>query len=84
VLARCLSSYPDPVAAFRVYERLRSARTARVTNLSRYFGVMGQWKNPGAAWLRNKLMRLGSGKAARNGYLNFVSYDPQTISLNAG
>ena len=84
VLARCLSSYPDPGAAFRVYERLRYARTAKVTNLSRYFGVMGQWKNPGAAWLRNKLMRLGSGKAATNGSLIFVSYDPHTISLNAG
>jgi len=84
VLARCLSSYPDPGAAFRVYERLRSARTAKVTNFSRYFGVMGQWKNPGAAWLRNKLMQWGSGKAATNGFLNFVSYDPHTISLNAG
>ncbi len=84
VLARCLSGYPDPVAAFRVYERLRSARTAKVTNLSRYFGVMGQWKNPGAAWLRNKLMHLGSGKTATNGYLKFVSYDPHTIPLNAG
>ena len=81
VLARCLTSYLDPVAAFRVYERLRYARTANVTNISRYYGVMGQWKNPAAAWLRNKLIRLGSGSAATRGYLKFVGYDPYAIPL---
>jgi len=84
VLARCLSRYPDPVAAFPLYERLRYARTAKVTNISRYYGVMGQWENRGAAWLRNRIIQLGSGKNAMKGYANFVSYDPNTISLNAG
>ena len=81
VLARSMSSNSDSVAAFRVYERLRYARTANITKISRYYGVMGQWKNPGAAWLRNKLIRLGSGSAATRGYLKFVGYDPYAIPL---
>jgi len=82
VLARCLSNCSDPATAFRVYERLRHARTAKVTNISLYYGVMGQWKNRGAVWFRNTLLRLGSGKVATKGYVKFVSYDPYEISLN--
>lgn len=81
VLARCLSNYSNAATAFRVYERLRSARTARITTLSRYYGVIGQWENPGAAWFRNTLFRLSSGKAATKGYIKFVSYDPYELSL---
>ena len=81
MLARCLSNYSDPALAFRVYERLRYARTAKVTRISRHYGVMGQWKNPGAVWFRNTLLRLGSGKAATKGYVKFVSYDPYEVSL---
>jgi 2-polyprenyl-6-methoxyphenol hydroxylase-like FAD-dependent oxidoreductase len=82
VLARCLSEYSDPARAFRVYERLRYARTARITNLSRYYGTMGQWKNPGAAWFRNTLLRFGSGKTSTKGYVEFASYDPYRVCLN--
>ena len=82
VLARCLSHYSDPAIAFRVYERLRYARTARITNISRYYGVIGQWKNPGAAWFRNTLFRLWPKKAATKGYVKFVGYDPYEVSLN--
>ena len=81
VLARCLSNYSNAAMAFRVYERLRYARTARITTLSRYYGVIGQWENPGAVWFRNTLFRLGSGKAATKGYIKFVSYDPYELSL---
>ena len=81
ILARCLSNYSDPALAFRVYERLRYARTAKVTRISRHYGVMGQWKNPGAVWFRNTLLRLGSGNAATKGYVKFVSYDPYEVSL---
>ncbi len=83
VLDRCLSHDSDSATAFRAYERLRYARTARITNVSRYYGVIGQWKNPGAVWFRNMLLRLGSGKASTNGYVKFVSYDPWKVSLEA-
>ena len=82
VFARALSNHSEPVKAFHVYERLRYARTARITNISRYYGVMGQWKNPAAAWARNALLRLVSGKSAAKGYLKFVGYDPYKIPVD--
>lgn len=86
VLARCLSNHSDPATAFGIYQRLRYARTAKVINISRFYGVIGQWKSPGAAWLRNTGFRLsyllGAGKVAAKGYARFVSYDPYKISLN--
>lgn len=84
VLARCMAAHSDARTAFRVYERLRYARTARVTNISRCYGVVGQWSNPVAAWLRSAVFRLGSGKLATKNYAKFVSYNPYEISLNVG
>lgn len=82
VLARCLSDCLQPAEAFRTYERLRYARTAKVTNISRYYGMIGQWKNPAVVWLRNMLLGLASGTAATKGYLKFVSYDPYEVPLS--
>ena len=84
VLARGLSSYSDATVALRVYEQLRYARTTQVTRISRYYGALGHWKNPGTLWLRNIVIRAGSGKAATKGYRNFVGYDPYNISLSEG
>lgn len=81
LLARCLSKHLDPVIAWRVYEQLRYARTSQVTRVSRYYGVIGQWKSPGAVWLRNIILRAGSGNATTKSYLNFVSYDPYNLAL---
>jgi len=81
VLARCLTNHSDFAMALRVYERLRFARTAQVTRVSRYYGVLGQWKSPGAIWLRNIILRAGSGSAATKSYLHFVSYDPYKVPL---
>lgn len=82
MLVRCLSNYSDPAVAFRVYERLRYGRTAKVTRISRHYGAIGQWKTSGVVWFRNTLLRLGSGKAATKRYIKFVSYDPYKVSLN--
>jgi 2-polyprenyl-6-methoxyphenol hydroxylase-like FAD-dependent oxidoreductase len=81
VLARCLANYPDPPVALRIYEQLRYPRTAKVTRISRYYGAIGQWNNPAAAWLRNTIFRFGSGQAATKSYLNFINYDPYTLPL---
>ena len=75
VLAGCLVKHPDPSTAFRVYECLRHKRTARVTNISRFYGAMGQWKHPLAAWFRTALFRFGSGKAATKNYLKFINWE---------
>src|SRR5262249_44785392 len=84
VLARCASNYADLSKAFRAYERLRFARTARVTTLSRYYGVIGQWKTPALVWLRNMSLRITPARAASNSYNSFVDYDPWSVSLNDG
>jgi 2-polyprenyl-6-methoxyphenol hydroxylase-like FAD-dependent oxidoreductase len=82
MLARCASHYPDLSMAFRSYERFRLARTARVTTLSRYYGVIGQWTNPGLVWLRNVVLRIAPSGAAAKSYNRFVSYDLWSVSLN--
>jgi 2-polyprenyl-6-methoxyphenol hydroxylase-like FAD-dependent oxidoreductase len=79
VLARCLSASPDAETALKRYERLRYSRTAAMVKVSRYFGAMGQWQNPGAAWLRNIVLRFGSGKASTRGYVKFLSYDVSKV-----
>jgi 2-polyprenyl-6-methoxyphenol hydroxylase-like FAD-dependent oxidoreductase len=81
VLTRCLSNYSTPAEALRVYQELRYARTAQITRLSRYYGMLGRWKNPGAVWLRNIIMRTGSATAARKSYLDFLAYDAYKIPL---
>lgn len=82
VLARCLSNYTDCATALRVYERIRYERTTKVTRISHYYGVIGQWSNPGAVWFRDMLFRLASGKTATKGYVRFTNYDPYRVSLD--
>jgi 2-polyprenyl-6-methoxyphenol hydroxylase-like FAD-dependent oxidoreductase len=84
MLARCASNHTDLSMAFRSYERLRFARTARVTTLSRYYGVIGQWRNPALVWLRNAALRMTPARAAAKNYDRFVSYDPWSVPLNEG
>jgi len=50
--------------SFPYLRTIRFTRTAKITKISRYYGAMGQLENPIAAWLRNTLLRLTSGKFA--------------------
>jgi len=71
-LARCLSNYSDPAMAFRVTNGSANARTTSVTRISRQLRYdRPNGKNPRSFWFRNTLLRLGSGKAATRGYVNF-------------
>lgn len=81
VLARCLSSDAQTAQALKRYERLRYARTAAITKVSRYYGIMGQWKNPVARSLRNLILGFSSRFSGGKGYLKFVSYDPYTAGI---
>jgi len=84
VLARCLSASPDAETALKKYERLRYTRTAGMVKVSRYFGAMGQWQNPGATWLRNLFLRFGSGKASTKRFFKFLSYDVSKVAGKPG
>jgi 2-polyprenyl-6-methoxyphenol hydroxylase-like FAD-dependent oxidoreductase len=53
VLAQALGETEDVEFALREYEARRVERTAWLQRTSWLFGVMGQWTNPLAVWLRN-------------------------------
>jgi 2-polyprenyl-6-methoxyphenol hydroxylase-like FAD-dependent oxidoreductase len=84
VLARCASNYRDLSMAFRTYEQIRFRRTARVTALSRYYGVIGQSRNWALVWLRNMAFRITPSSVASKSYDRFVNYDPWSLSLRYG
>ena len=77
VLAHCLERSKDVDNALVDYQKLRFSRTARVTNISRVYGVIGQWENGAACRIRNKIFQaMGNSKNAAKQYLKFVNCNP--------
>jgi len=58
VLGACLGDGGDPVLALRRYEAVRRPRTVAIQRRSRQIGVVGQWANPLACVLRDRMLRL--------------------------
>ncbi|MGN6675069.1 MAG: FAD-dependent monooxygenase [Thermomicrobiales bacterium] len=58
VLADCLASQSDVVAALRYYETRRSSRTASIVRRAWYIGTTGRWQNPVGVIARNQMMKL--------------------------
>jgi 2-polyprenyl-6-methoxyphenol hydroxylase-like FAD-dependent oxidoreductase len=56
VLGRCLGRGRSVARALQEYERLRVDRTNAMTRQARQIGAVGQWRNPIACWLRDRLM----------------------------
>lgn len=54
-LAAILTQVRDVEAAVRHYEQVRYPRTTAITKDSWRLGIIGQWENPFACWLRNRL-----------------------------
>jgi len=57
-LAKCLSTFPGSITAFRAYEKRRGPRTASVARQSRRIGAIGQWENPWVVRGRNLVTRV--------------------------
>lgn len=57
VLARCLASEADVPAALARFQAQRLPRANDFVLRSRRFGVLGQWQNPLACWVRDQLFR---------------------------
>ncbi|QEU90695.1 FAD-dependent monooxygenase [Streptomyces kanamyceticus] len=57
VLAQCLASRKDPVAALRAYEKLRRERTREMVEVSRKFGGFEQLENPVLRAVRDVYLR---------------------------
>ncbi|QRN94149.1 FAD-dependent monooxygenase [Archangium violaceum] len=58
VLAAVLEETEDIAGGLRRYEARRQSRTSWLQRGSWMFGVVGQWKNPLAVWLREQSIRL--------------------------
>jgi 2-polyprenyl-6-methoxyphenol hydroxylase-like FAD-dependent oxidoreductase len=77
ILARCLrepdsGDVPD---ALRRYERLRSARVARIMRRARLFGQVAQLENPLLYRLRNLMLAAIPPKAHLRGLEEIMGYD---------
>lgn len=80
VLARALTASSNVADAWHMYERARMTRTAFVTTASRRVGALGQWSNPAAIALRNRVIALFGGLQVRQ-IVSLVSYDAGTVRV---
>jgi 2-polyprenyl-6-methoxyphenol hydroxylase-like FAD-dependent oxidoreductase len=78
VLGRCLADADAVADSLCEYERLRVDRTNTMTRRARQMGTLGQWRNPTACWLRDRLIQH-TPKRARIWQLRWMfSFDPGT------
>jgi 2-polyprenyl-6-methoxyphenol hydroxylase-like FAD-dependent oxidoreductase len=82
VLAHALAAIPSVDSAFRVYEASRIGRTANIVIESRKFGKIGQWQNPVACYIRNKMMRFSPESGLRKQFHDLWEYDAWNAPLN--
>jgi 2-polyprenyl-6-methoxyphenol hydroxylase-like FAD-dependent oxidoreductase len=76
VLARCLASEADVPAALARYEALRIPRANGFVVQSFRLGEMGQWENPAACWLRDRLLQLMPARSMRANLLRAARFMP--------
>ncbi|MFW6058503.1 MAG: FAD-dependent monooxygenase, partial [Persicimonas sp.] len=75
VLAELLATADTLDAALTRYEQLRIPRTTKLVREARRFGEIGQWRNPVAVWLREKMIAWTPQRIMRNQLLDKVAYD---------
>jgi len=81
VLARCFEKYGLSEDALRTYERLRRARTATLTQISRYYGRVGQWENALARVIRRIGLSLVPESLAHRSMQIVFDYDATKIRI---
>ena len=77
-LGLALGGAGDPVDALRRYERVRSARTARLVLLGRRIVRVTTTRNRALIWLRNTAVRLAPAKAMIGAFLMSGQADPHS------
>jgi 2-polyprenyl-6-methoxyphenol hydroxylase-like FAD-dependent oxidoreductase len=75
VLSQALAGISDASTAFRVYEATRYQRTAFIVRESLKFGSIGQWANPIACFLRDRLLPLAPDKGLQKMFHDLWTYD---------
>ena len=81
ILARCFEKYGPAEQALRHYERLRHPRTATLTRISRYYGIMGQLENVWARALRRMSLSLAPELLAQRLMQIVFNYDATKIRV---
>jgi len=84
VLARCLHQYGEEAGAafaLRKFERLRFARTTTIARYSRVYGVVGQWENRLAVWLRGLVLSTFPSGLTRRLLGELFDYDAYSVSI---
>jgi 2-polyprenyl-6-methoxyphenol hydroxylase-like FAD-dependent oxidoreductase len=81
VLTRCFEKYGPSEEALRRYERLRRARTATLTKISRYYGSVAQFENILARTLRRTALALAPEPLAQRAMQIVFDYDATKIRV---
>ena len=81
VLARCLERCVRPGEGLRIYERIRSSRTAALARYSRLYGTIGQWENGTAVFLRRNLISLLPEYLMQRALRLIFEYDAYAVAI---
>jgi 2-polyprenyl-6-methoxyphenol hydroxylase-like FAD-dependent oxidoreductase len=81
VLARCFAKYGATGEALRKYEGCRQDRTAALTKYSRFYGNVGQWKNPFAQAFRKSVFSLAPEPLLQRVMQIVFDYDATTVTV---
>lgn len=81
VLARCFAKYGATEEALRKYEGCRQSRTAAIAKYSRFYGTVGQWKNPFAQASRKSVFSLAPEPLLQRVMQIVFDYDATTATL---
>lgn len=65
VLGRALRGTTDVLGALRAYETGRLERANGILTQSQRIGMVGQWSNPAACWVRDRLTKASAGLQTR-------------------
>jgi 2-polyprenyl-6-methoxyphenol hydroxylase-like FAD-dependent oxidoreductase len=75
VLARCLTSEADVHAALARYQALRIPRANGFVRQARQLGQIGQWENPLACWVRDRLFKSVPDSSVRKNLRRLLTFD---------
>ncbi len=81
ILARCFEKHGPSEDALRNYEHLRHPRTAALTRMSRYYGIVGQLENILARTLRHTALALAPEAMALRAMQIVFDYDATKIRV---
>lgn len=75
VLARCLNFEATVPAALARYQALRIPRANDFVRQSRRLGQLGQWENPLACWMRDRLFQAVPDSSVRTSLRRVLTFD---------